>query len=77
MLPYFVLDNHIIMLFPGDLILGLLVIRIFGFPFLPYGKKCINQQHNRLLLERLQGICSSWIVSTDTVAVDRVPQLTA
>lgn len=68
------------MLFLRDLILGLflvLLLELLSIPFLPCGKKCMNPQHNRMLLEHLQGFCSSSVASTDAVAADRMALLTA
>lgn len=68
------------MLFLRDLILGLflvLLLELLSIPFLPCGKKCMNPQHNRMLLEHLQGFGSSSVASTDAVAADRMALLTA
>ncbi|KAH9664635.1 cleft lip and palate associated transmembrane protein-like [Citrus sinensis] len=54
-----------------------LLLELLSIPFLPCGKKCMNRQHNRMLLEHLQGFCSSLVASTDAVAADRIAQLTA
>ncbi|KAH9713035.1 cleft lip and palate associated transmembrane protein-like [Citrus sinensis] len=54
-----------------------LLLELLSIPFLPRGKKCMNPQHNRMLLEHLQGFGSSSVASTDAVAADRMAQLTA
>lgn len=55
----------------------MLLLELLSIPFLPCGKKCMNRQHNRMLLEHLQGFCSSLVASTDAVAADRMALLTA